>query len=95
MIYHIGERAWKNLEINLQQARVEDHASIVAYASILGWIDQLGPSFAHTDIEAAYERIQTLASELALDEIPPLPEVHERWRKGAAKWNEIRKGLCS
>ena len=57
----------------------------------MGWTEQLGPCRPHLDPADVYERIATVATRHAFDEIPPRRTVEDRLLLGYRRWDRLRR----
>ncbi len=62
---------WAQLDEALGLAHTKPAAPARSYDTIVGWTEQLGPCRPHLDPADVYERIATVATRHAFDEIPP------------------------
>lgn len=60
-------------------------------AAVNGWVDRMGPCYAHTDRAAAYRRIKGIAASQAFDELPSRAAIESRWRRADERWQAIRQ----
>ncbi|MGO9601416.1 MAG: hypothetical protein ACLP7Q_25830, partial [Isosphaeraceae bacterium] len=86
-----AERSWNGLRDGLEQAHTKPDSPIRAIETIEGWVGQMGPCRPYLDIPAFFARIATLATGLAIDELPSLERIVELLDDAHGRWDHIRK----
>lgn len=85
----IARRAWGRLSLHFELAHEKPDSPLRATDAINGWIDQLGPCYAHVNRSRECARIQKLAAESGFDEIPRRPALRFRWLQAHMRWNKL------
>lgn len=75
---------------SLESCHDEPHPTLRAADTVLGWLDQAGPTYPYEDQEDVIARIRETANTYAFDELPPDGELHETWRRAYARYRCIR-----
>jgi len=85
----IARRAWGHLKLHLELAHEKPDSPLRAIDAINGWIDQLGPCYAHVNRSRECARIQKLAAEFGFDEIPSRSALRFRWLQAHLRWKKL------
>ena len=85
----IGPQSWNSLDQKLELAHEEPFAPIRATETILGWINQRGPSYQHEDIHEVLTRVISLAKEHACEELPSLKELRGVWERADIRFQQL------
>lgn len=88
----IAKRAWSHLRLHLELAHEKPDSPLRAIDSINGWIDQLGPCYAHVNRSRECARIEKLAAEYGFDEIPSRSALRFRWLQAHLRWKKLTSG---
>jgi len=90
---HIGPECWHCLAQHLDLAHEDPRAPLVAPATILGWVDQLGPCYQHEDVRGVHARVVSLTREHSFKEVPSLEEFREMWKRAHVRFQRLRRVL--
>jgi ribonuclease HI/retron-type reverse transcriptase len=93
IVAHIRSRAWNNLSGKLALAHHKPQSPLRAYQTVLGWVDQQGPSYSQAEAPRAYARVISLAHQQAFDELPSLEEFQQRWESAHIRYIRLRRVL--
>ncbi len=85
----IAKHAWGHLRQHLEMAHEKPDSPLRAIDAINGWIDQLGPCYAHVNRSRECSRIQTLAAECGFDETPSRSAMRFHWLQAHMQWNKL------
>ena len=66
----LTERSWNSLRQQLDLTHIGPDSPLRAVMVITGWVDQLGPCYPGMDRQTVYARLESMAQELAFDEVP-------------------------
>lgn len=90
LVCRIADRAWEALAIRLEHAHSKPCSPLVANQVLEGWFDQLGPCFRSELTDDVFNRVRSVAADLAFDEIPTNQQLRRRWRAAFVRWCAIR-----
>jgi ribonuclease HI len=85
----IAKRAWDRLRLYFELAHEKPDSPLRAIEVISGWIDQLGPCYAHVNRSRECARIVKLAAEYGFDEIPSRAALRFRWLQAHLRWKRL------
>lgn len=88
----IAKRAWGRLRQYLELAHEKPDSPLRAIDAINGWIDQLGPCYAHVNLSRECARMQKPAAEYGFDEIPSRAALRFRWLQAHLRWKRLTAG---
>ena len=89
----IAESAWMALGKRLEDAQRKTGSPLRAFASVCGWLDQLGPCYSREDVSDVYSRVRKMMESLAFDEMPDEDEFRRRWQSAYKRWCLLRRSL--
>lgn len=90
----IAEKPWWNLASRLSLVQESHNSSLLAKATIRGWLEQAGPSFKHENRETVLTNIRQLAEEQGFDEIPCDETLLDFWESGHKRWLNVRNRVA-
>jgi ribonuclease HI len=85
----IAEAAWDKLAELLERAHTRPAGPLRAAEIVSGWMDQQGPCLPHEEGDQVIARVDSVAREMAFDELPDAEELLTRWRRAHARWNAL------
>jgi hypothetical protein len=86
----IGERAWHKLGANVA-ARVLAGAPAGVAPTILGWLDQVGPTWLDEDQEACLDRLAAIQQDAGATSPVTRYMAQRRWHKARMRWSQGRR----
>ena len=87
----LTDRSWNSLRHHLDLTHTGSDSPLRAVMAMTGWVDQLGPCYPWMDRPTAYARLESMAQELAFDEVPTREELEYRWKGAYGRWGRIRR----
>jgi hypothetical protein len=85
------EEVWLGrLERKLTLAHEKADAPSRAIDIVVGWVQQQGPCYPHTDARQTYARVIHLAHTLGFEEIPLEQQFLKQWQLAYARWCKVR-----
>lgn len=87
----IAQRAWSTLALRLARAHLVPGSPIRARAIVQGWLRQMGPCYAHEDVQGVVGRVCETAQQLAFDEIPDAEALRADWQLAGARWHILAR----
>jgi hypothetical protein len=90
LVVGIDERAWDRLGERLGRALQEQYPLRRAGAILRGWLSQVGPCYAHVDLDAACDRLDAVVQEQGFGKPPNRAAVKARWQLAHARWQKLR-----
>jgi len=87
----IAKQSWRKLRQRLELAHEKPDSPLRAVDAINGWIDQLGPCYAHVNRSRECRNIRKVASQNGFDESPRLTALRFRWLQSHLRWQRRRE----
>jgi len=84
----IATRSWNRLRGHLELAHEKPDSPLRAIEAINGWIDQLGPCYAHVKHIRVCKRIAKIATEYGFTEIPNNEAIRFCWLQAHLRWKK-------
>jgi RNA-directed DNA polymerase len=89
--YGTGEKTWKGLERDLEQAHAADNPVGAAKAAIRGWIAAYGPAFESADDDSVLRRTRGTAARYGFRELGTEAEAIGWFQEARQRWSAARR----
>jgi RNA-directed DNA polymerase len=91
----ISDKAWSRLQEQLRLSHRHSNAPVRAIAIIRGWLSQMGPCYAFSQVSEVIAKVRTIACQEGFDELPGIKTLRTWWIERRDRWYVIRAYLSS